>query len=95
MAYTFLKISTIGSHNSLESVDGGMEFLMATARTLQNDRVCARQKENIPVELCTVFRRQKPPSVMVWVGMTMDRSRHLWSSLRRVSRLTRLSICTC
>ena len=83
MAYSFLKISTFGSHNTLESVDGGMEFLMATARTLlswvqaihnhQNDRVCARQKENIPVELSTAFRRQKPPSVMVWVGVTMDR----------------------
>jgi hypothetical protein len=47
-------------------------FTVQAIHNHQNDRVCARQKENIPVELSTAFRRQKPPSVMVWAGVTTD-----------------------
>lgn len=47
-------------------------FTVQAIHNAQNDRVLAKKKEDIPVELQTAFRRQKPPSVMVWAGVTTD-----------------------
>ncbi len=47
-------------------------FTVQAVHNHQNDRVLAGRKEDIPVELRTAFRRQKPPSVMVWAGVTTD-----------------------
>jgi hypothetical protein len=99
MAYSFLKISTIGSHNSLESADGGgVPEKCRPSKNHQKDKVHARQKENIPVELCTGFRKQKPPSVMVWVGVTMDGRKKPLVFIEegvKIDQATRLFICTC
>ncbi|QQP32890.1 Putative DD37D maT transposase, partial [Caligus rogercresseyi] len=40
-----------------------------------NDRILTWKKEDIPVELRTAFRRQKPPSITVWAGATSDGKR--------------------
>ncbi len=47
-------------------------FTVQAIHNSQNDRVLAKDKSDIPVELRTSFRRQKPPSVMVWAGVTTD-----------------------
>lgn len=47
-------------------------FTVQAIHNHQNDRVLARDKEDIPVEERTAFRRQKPDSVMVWGGVTTD-----------------------
>eukprot|EP00095_Tigriopus_kingsejongensis_P001171 maker-scaffold415_size178368-snap-gene-0.24 protein:Tk01171 transcript:maker-scaffold415_size178368-snap-gene-0.24-mRNA-1 annotation:"hypothetical protein Y032_0655g1201" len=47
-------------------------FTVQAIHNSQNDRVLARRKTDIPVELRTSFRRQKPPSVMVWAGVTTN-----------------------
>ena len=47
-------------------------FTIQAIHDHQNVRVYSRRKEDIPVELRTAFRRQKPPSVMVWAGVTSD-----------------------
>ena len=36
----------------------------------QNDRIYAVNKENIPLNERIAYKRQKPASVMVWVGVT-------------------------
>ena len=45
-------------------------FTVQAIHNTQNDRIWAKNKESIPVELRTSFRRQKPASVMVWAGVT-------------------------
>ncbi|QQP54889.1 Uncharacterized protein FKW44_007874, partial [Caligus rogercresseyi] len=39
-------------------------FTVQATHNSQNDRILTWKKEDIPVELRTAFRRQKPPSVM-------------------------------
>ena len=46
-----------------------------TARTIlkfnpQNDRVLAKQRDNIPEHMKTVHRRHKPVSAMVWAAVS-------------------------
>ena len=36
----------------------------------QNDTVLAKKHDNIPKHLKTVYRRQKPALVMVWVAVS-------------------------
>ncbi|QQP39076.1 Putative LOC100197594, partial [Caligus rogercresseyi] len=36
----------------------------------QNDRFLAKDIRQVPVKDKTVFKRQKPASVMVWAGVT-------------------------
>lgn len=36
----------------------------------QNDRVLARHSEDVPEDMLTVYRRQKPASVMVWAAVS-------------------------
>ena len=36
----------------------------------QNDRVLAKHSEDVPVDMLTVYRRQKPASVMVWAAVS-------------------------
>ncbi len=36
----------------------------------QNDRIYAASKENIPPEVRTAYRNQKPASVMIWAAVT-------------------------
>ncbi|QQP37331.1 Putative DD37D maT transposase [Caligus rogercresseyi] len=50
-------------------------FTVQATHNSQNDRILTWKKEDIPVELRTAFRRQKPPSVMVWAGVTSDGKR--------------------
>ncbi len=44
-----------------------------TIHNSQNDRVVAKNKNDIPVEKRTAFRRKKnPPTMMVWASVTTD-----------------------
>ncbi|QQP53547.1 Transposable element Tc3 transposase [Caligus rogercresseyi] len=52
-------------------------FTVQATHNSQNDRILTWKKEDIPVELRIAFRRQKPPSVMVWAGVTLDGKRAL------------------
>ena len=45
-------------------------FTVQAIHNTQNDRIWTKNKESVPVELRTSFRRQKPASVMVWAGVT-------------------------
>eukprot|EP00096_Caligus_rogercresseyi_P011139 TRINITY_DN4292_c0_g1_i1.p1 TRINITY_DN4292_c0_g1~~TRINITY_DN4292_c0_g1_i1.p1 ORF type:complete len:180 (-),score=16.23 TRINITY_DN4292_c0_g1_i1:127-666(-) len=55
-----------------ESLPQTKIFTVQATHNSQNDRVLSRKKEDIPVQLRTLFRRQKPPSVMVWAEVTSD-----------------------
>ena len=44
-------------------------FAVQAIHNSQNDRIWTKNKESVPVELRTSFRRQKPASVMVWAGI--------------------------
>ena len=44
-------------------------FTVQTIHNSQNDRIWTKNKESVPFELRTSFRRQKPASVMVWAGI--------------------------
>ena len=45
-------------------------FTVQAVHNHQNDRILAKNIRNIPVNEKTMFRRQKPASVMVWAGVT-------------------------
>ena len=45
-------------------------FTIQGIHNSQNDRIWTKNKESVPVERRTSFRRQKPASVMVWAGVT-------------------------
>lgn len=45
-------------------------FTVEAVHNSHNDRILARDINSIPIEERTVFRRQKPASVMVWAGVT-------------------------
>jgi len=45
-------------------------FTVQAIHNAQNDRKWLKNKNSIPVEQRTSFRRQKPASVMVWAGVT-------------------------
>ena len=47
-------------------------FTIQSIRNSQNDRILAKNKQDIALEDRAVFRRQKPQSVMAWAGVTMD-----------------------
>ena len=47
-------------------------FTIQMIHNPQNDRIWTKNKESVPVELRTFFRRQKPASVMVWAGVTLN-----------------------
>ncbi len=47
-------------------------FTVQAIHNSQNDRILARDKSSIPIELRTAFRWQKLPSVMVWAGVASD-----------------------
>ena len=47
-------------------------FSIQAIHNPQNDRIWTKNKESVPVELRTSFRRQKPASVMVWAGVTSN-----------------------
>ncbi|QQP37809.1 Putative DD37D maT transposase [Caligus rogercresseyi] len=52
-------------------------FTVQAINNSQNDRILTWKKEDISVELSPAFRRQKPPSVVVWAGVTSDGKRAL------------------
>ena len=45
-------------------------FTVQAIHNHQNDRIWIPNKDMVPVERCSSFRRQKPSSVMVWAGVT-------------------------
>ena len=45
-------------------------FTVQAIHNHQNDRIWIPNKDMVPVERCSLFRRQKPFSVMVWAGVT-------------------------
>jgi len=45
-------------------------FTVQAIHNPQNDRIWTENKDSVPVERRTSFRRQKPASVMVWAGVT-------------------------
>ena len=45
-------------------------FTVQAIHNSQNDRVWTKNRDSVPVENRTSFRRQKPASVMVWAGVT-------------------------
>ncbi|QQP54502.1 Putative DD37D maT transposase, partial [Caligus rogercresseyi] len=45
-------------------------FTLQAAFNSQNDRILAKDIRQVPVKDKTVFKRQKPASVMVWAGVT-------------------------
>ena len=47
-------------------------FTIQATRNPQNDLIWTKNKESVPVELRTFFRRQKLASVMVWAGGTSN-----------------------
>ena len=47
-------------------------FTIQAIHNPQNDHIWMKNKESVPVELQSSFRRQKPASVMVWVGVTSN-----------------------
>ena len=45
-------------------------FTVQAINNSQNDRIWIESKDSVPFEDQTLFRRQKPASVMVWAGVT-------------------------
>ena len=45
-------------------------FTVQAIHNHQNDRIWIPNKDMVPVERCSSFRRQKPSSMMVWAGVT-------------------------
>lgn len=45
-------------------------FTVEQAFNSHNDRILGRKRKDIPVNEQSIFRRQKPASVMVWAGVT-------------------------
>jgi len=45
-------------------------FTVQAIHNAQNDRIWIENKDSVPAEQQTSFRRQKPASVMVWAGVT-------------------------
>ena len=45
-------------------------FIVQAIHNHQNDRIWIPNKDMVPVERCSSFRRQKPSSVIIWAGVT-------------------------
>ena len=50
-------------------------FTVEAVTSRQNDRMCARDVEDLPVGSCTQLRRMKPAKEMVWTAVASDGSK--------------------
>ena len=52
-------------------------FTLETKFNPQNDRVLAQHSDDVPEDMLTVYRHQKPASVMVWAAVSKNWKFHL------------------
>ena len=58
-----------GTQKSETVFSGETIFTVETKFNPQNDRVLAAHSEDVPEDMLTVYRRQKPASVIVWAAV--------------------------
>ena len=68
-AKVLIKRLVVGTRPQVLWIDEKL-FTVQAIHNHQNDRIWIPNKDMVPVERCSSFRRQKPSSVMVWAGVT-------------------------